>query len=163
MHEKGREAVSVMNASTDLHWMRQAYQQALIAQQLGEVPVGAVLVDAHNEPLALGCNQVIKNNDPTAHAECLVIRAAAAHLQNYRLLNSTLYVTLEPCCMCAGAMVHARIHRLVFAARDVKAGAAGSIYNLLAGAPLNHRVQIDEGLLQAECSLLLSQFFNSRR
>ena len=101
--------------------------------------------------------------DPTAHAEIVAIRAAAGYLQNYRLQNTTLYVTLEPCCMCAGALVHARVKRVVFATRDFKAGAAGSIFNLLQGYPLNHQVQIDEGIMQHECAAILNDFFKSRR
>jgi tRNA(adenine34) deaminase len=147
----------------DFYWMQQAYQLALIAREQGEVPVGAVLVSASNEVLGRGWNQVIQNKDPTAHAEMVALRAAAALTNNYRLENTTLYVTLEPCCMCAGALVQARIRRLVFAARDVKAGAAGSVYNLLRGFPLNHFVQIDEGLLQQESAALLSDFFIKRR
>lgn len=145
----------------DIYWMQQAYQQALQAKALGEVPVGAVVVDAKNRLLASAFNQSIKMHDPCAHAEILAIRLAAATLENYRLLDTTLYVTLEPCAMCAGALVHARVSRLVFATRDFKAGAAGSVYNLLRGYPLNHQVQIDEGPLQQECSRLLTQFFKS--
>ena len=148
---------------SDLYWMQQAYDLALIARSQGEVPVGALLVSEDNQLIGRGWNQVIQMNDPTAHAECLAIRTACAHIHNYRLQNTTLYVTLEPCCMCASAIVHARIKRLVFAARDVKAGAAGSVYNLMRGYPLNHQVQMDEGVLQPECTLLLTEFFKSRR
>lgn len=143
--------------------MKQAYDLALIARDQGEVPVGALLVSDDNQCIGRGWNQVLQSNDPTAHAECVAIREAAAHVHNYRLQNTTLYVTLEPCCMCAGAMVHARIKRLVFAARDVKTGAAGSVYNLLRGYPLNHHVQIDEGVLQDDCTALLTDFFKRRR
>lgn len=148
---------------SDLFWMRQAYQLALKANMQGEVPVGAVLVDASNQLIGEGFNQVIQRKDPTAHAEIVALRQAALIMNNYRLRNTTLYVTLEPCCMCAGALVQARIQRLVFATRDVRAGAAGSVYNLLKGAPLNHFVQIDEGLLQAESALLLADFFMLKR
>ncbi|PUT41347.1 tRNA adenosine(34) deaminase TadA [Legionella taurinensis] len=147
----------------DTHWMQKAYELALTAKQAGEVPVGAVLVDSNNQLLAAAGNRVITHNDPCAHAEILALREAAQKQANFRLLDTTLYVTLEPCAMCAGAMVHARIKRLVFAARDVKAGAAGSVYNLLKGYPLNHPVQIDEGFLEAECSALLKEFFMTRR
>ena len=147
----------------DLFWMQQAYELALKAQSLGEVPVGAVLVDAHNQLVGQGHNRVISDNNPCAHAEMLAIREAALSLANYRLDNSTLYVTLEPCAMCAGALVHARIHRVVFACRDFKAGAAGSVFNLLRGYPLNHQVVIDEGILELECSQLLSDFFKQLR
>ncbi|WP_019216711.1 tRNA adenosine(34) deaminase TadA [Legionella tunisiensis] len=144
--------------------MAQAYDFALTAKEQGEVPVGAVLVaDDNTTLLGRGWNQVIQTNDPCAHAELIAIRAAAACLQNYRLLNTTLYVTLEPCSMCAGALIHARIARLVFATRDFKAGAAGSVYNLLQGYPLNHQVQIDEGIMQQPCATLLADFFKSRR
>ena len=143
--------------------MQQAFDLALKARENREVPVGAVLVDADGKILGRGWNQVIKTHDSTAHAEMQAIREASAGVKNYRLNNTTLYVTMEPCSMCAGAMVHARISRLVFATRDFKAGAAGSVYNLLQGYPLNHPVQIDEGLLQAECALLLSEFFKTCR
>lgn len=143
--------------------MQRAYEQALAAQQVGEVPIGAVLVDSDNQLLAAAGNRVINQTDPCAHAEILAIREAAQKQGNFRLLNTTLYVTLEPCAMCAGAIVHARIKRLVFAVRDVKAGAAGSVYNLLKGFPLNHRVQIDEGFLEGQCTDLLKEFFTTRR
>lgn len=147
----------------DSFWMAQAYELALKANEQGEVPVGAVLISADNNLLGSGWNQVLQTNDPCAHAELLAIRAAALTLNNYRLLNSTLYVTLEPCAMCAGALVHARITRLVFATRDFKAGAAGSVHNLLRGYPLNHLIQIDEGIMQEACAELLTDFFKNRR
>ena len=142
---------------TDLDWMKKAYSLALEAEQAGEVPVGAVLVSNQNQLLGQGFNQTISNNDPTAHAEVLAIRDAARNTHNYRLSDTTLYVTLEPCVMCAGALLQARIKRLVFATRDLKAGATGSTHNLL------HHVQIDEGVLQYECAALLSDFFKTRR
>lgn len=147
----------------DLFWMQHAYKLALTAREQGEVPVGAIVVSDDNQSIGRGWNQVIQSHDPSAHAEILALREAAAQLQNYRLLNTTLYVTLEPCCMCAGALVQARVKRLVFATRDFKAGAAGSIYNVLQGYPLNHQVQIDEGVLQQECARLLEEFFKFRR
>lgn len=143
--------------------MAKAYDLANRAKEQNEVPVGAVLVDANNNLLGSGWNQVIQTNDPCAHAELLAIREAAKQLNNYRLLDTTLYVTLEPCVMCAGALVHARIKRLVFATRDFKAGAAGSVYNLLQGYPLNHAVLIDEGIMQEQCAHLLSDFFKLKR
>ncbi|MBA2652466.1 MAG: tRNA adenosine(34) deaminase TadA [Tatlockia sp.] len=143
----------------DLFWMTHAYELALKAKNHAEIPVGAVLVSADNQLLGSGCNQVVQSHDPCAHAELLAIREAAQTIKNYRLINTTLYVTLEPCAMCAGALVHARISRLVFATRDFKTGAAGSVYNLLGGYPLNHKVQIDEGIMQEECASLLSEFF----
>lgn len=148
---------------SDTDWMQQAYQQALLAQTEGEVPVGAVLVSKDNQLLGIGRNAMQCSHDPTDHAEIRVLRQASQRLQNHRLLDSTLYVTLEPCVMCAGAIVHARIKRLVFATRDFKAGAAGSVFNLLQGAPLNHKVLIDEGVMQQQCAELLSDFFRLRR
>ena len=147
----------------DLAWMTQAYAFALKAEEAGEVPVGAVLVSENNQLLGTGFNQTITQNDPTAHAEVVAIRNAAENTHNYRLLNTTLYVTLEPCVMCAGALLQARVTRLVFATRDLKAGAAGSVYNLLNTETLNHHIQIDEGPLQHECATLLSSFFQKRR
>lgn len=148
---------------SDLYWMTQAYEQALLAQSEGEVPVGAVLISEKNQLLGVGRNAVQKTHDPLAHAELQAIRQASLVLQNHRLLHATLYVTLEPCAMCAGAIVHARIRRVVYATRDFKAGAAGSVFNLLQGYPLNHKVQIDEGVMQHECALILREFFNLRR
>ncbi|ASQ46091.1 tRNA-specific adenosine deaminase [Legionella clemsonensis] len=147
----------------DFFWMTEAYNLALKAKDQGEIPVGAVLVAENNQLLGRGWNQVLQKHDPCAHAELIALREAARQLQNYRLLNTTLYVTLEPCAMCAGALVHARVKRVVFATRDFKAGAAGSVYNLLQGYPLNHRVIIDEGIMQQECALLLTDFFKAKR
>jgi tRNA(adenine34) deaminase len=147
----------------DLFWMQHAYQLALRAELAGEVPVGAVVVSSTGELLGSGFNQVITRHDPTAHAEVLALREAAEKTQNYRLLDTTLYVTLEPCSMCAGALLQARCTRLVFATRDLKTGAAGSVFNLLGSEALNHRLQIDEGPLQAESAALLSSFFKKRR
>ncbi len=147
----------------DQYWMQQAYEQAFLAQNEGEVPVGAVLVSNEGELLGVSRNAVQNSHDPSEHAEVRVIRQAAQQLKNHRLLDTTLYVTLEPCPMCAGLIVHARIKRVVFATRDFKAGAAGSVYNLLQGYPLNHKVQIDEGIMQSECALLLSDFFKACR
>lgn len=149
--------------SRDLFWMQHALEQARLAQEEGEIPVGAVVVSADQQLLGTGRNSVLNAQDPCAHAEVNAIRCAAQKIQNYRLLNTTLYVTLEPCPMCAGALIHARIHRLVFATRDFKTGAAGSVLNLLHGAPLNHKVLIDEGPMQQECAHLLTDFFRSYR
>jgi tRNA(adenine34) deaminase len=143
----------------DKFWMQKAYEQALLAQDHGEVPVGAILVDASNALIAVGRNTMETEHDPSGHAEMMAIRQAARSLNNHRLGDTTLYVTLEPCPMCAGLIVHARIKRVVFATRDFKTGAAGSVFNLLQGHPLNHKVQIDEGVMQKECALLLSNFF----
>lgn len=147
----------------DQRWMQRAYEWALQAKETGDVPVGAVLVSEDQQYLAGAGNQVFSQKNPCAHAEMLVIQTAARELGQVRLLNTTLYVTLEPCAMCAAAMVHARIKRLVFASRDFKAGAAGSVLQLLKGYPLNHLVQVDEGVMAFETSRLLSQFFENRR
>lgn len=146
----------------DTHWMNQAYQLALKAEAIGEVPVGAVLINAENELIGAGFNAMIQKHDPTAHAEIQAIRFAGHAQQNYRLANTTLYVTLEPCVMCAGAIFHARIHRLVFASRDFKCGAAGSVCNVFHES-LSHIIQIDEGVLQSQCTELLVNFFKKRR
>jgi len=128
----------------------------------GEVPVGAVLVHA-GRIIGEGWNRPIGHHDPTAHAEIMAIRQGGQNVENYRLLDTTLYVTLEPCVMCAGAMVHSRIARLVFGARDEKTGAAGSLLDVLGHPGMNHQVQIDEGVLAAECAAMLSDFFRHRR
>ncbi len=147
----------------DLFWMQQAYEQALLAEQEGEVPVGAVLVSKENQLIGLGRNALQQSHDPTDHAEIRALRQASLTLANHRLLDSTLYVTLEPCVMCAGALVHARVKRLVFATRDFKAGAAGSVYNVVQGYPLNHKVLVDEGIMQEQCASLLQEFFMACR
>ena len=143
--------------------MRRALAQAERAAELGEVPVGAVLVGADGECLAEGHNQPIRSHDPTAHAEIRVLRQAAERLQNYRLVGSTLYVTLEPCAMCVGALVHARVKRLVYGAREYKTGAIESAGQLFEHMCFNHRIEIDGGLLQEEAAQLLSDFFALRR
>lgn len=142
--------------------MSRALELADKAQQMGEVPVGALMVQ-NDDIIAEGWNQPITDHDPTAHAEIMALRAAGKHLDNYRLPNTTLYVTLEPCTMCAAAMIHARVERVVFGAYDPKTGAAGSMFTVL-GDPLhNHHVEVIGGVLQAECSEKLKQFFRSRR
>lgn len=146
----------------DRYWMNRALDLARRAADAGEVPVGAVLVRA-NEPVGEGWNQPIGACDPTAHAEILALRAAAATLGNYRLVDSTLYVTLEPCPMCAGAIVHARVARVVFGAADPRTGAAGTVFNLLQAEALNHRVEVGGGVLAEECGRLLREFFRARR
>ena len=146
----------------DERFMTEALEQARRAGRDGEVPVGAVLV-ADGEIVAAAGNAPIRRQDPTAHAEILALRAASERLGNYRLPGSTLYVTLEPCPMCAGAMVHARVARLVFAAADPKAGAAGSIMNLAQDARLNHRLTVDSGILAEAAAALLQAFFAERR
>ena len=147
----------------DFYWMQHAFDLAIRARDQGEIPVGAVVVDARRGIIGASWNHVRQCHDPTAHAEILALRAASKTQKSERLSNSTLYVTLEPCCMCAGALVHARIKRLVFATRDFKAGAAGSVYNLLTGHLLNHKVQLDEGPLQIESAALISDFFQQLR
>lgn len=146
----------------DRYWMERAVDLACRAGASGEVPVGAVLV-REGAMLGQGWNQSIGACDPTAHAEMLAMRAAAVASGNYRLVNCTLYATLEPCPMCAGAMIHARITRLVFGAADPRAGAAGSVFNLLQTEVLNHRLQIVGGVLAEECGSLLRDFFRVRR
>jgi len=146
----------------DESYMRRALELARQAQRAGEVPVGAVLV--HNDAIiAEGWNQPIRAHDPSAHAEMITLRAAGQALASYRLLDTTLYVTLEPCPMCAGAMVHARVRRLVFGAPDPRAGAAGSVFNLVQHPALNHRIEFSSGVLGEECGSLLREFFLARR
>ena len=142
--------------------MRTAIGEAKIAAQVGEVPVGAVVV-VGNEVVGRGINRTISDTDPSAHAEIVALRAAAHELGNYRLSNATLYVTLEPCTMCLGAMVQARIGRLVFGAYDPKAGAAGSAIDLTDSAAFNHRFEVNGGVLAEECGEVLKSFFESRR
>jgi tRNA(adenine34) deaminase len=146
----------------DLFYMQLALEQARAAGQAGEVPVGAVLV--HKDTvLAQSGNRTIRDVDPTAHAEIAVLREAARMLKNYRLLDTTLYVTLEPCAMCAGAMVQARVPKLVYGAEDPKGGAYRSCFELLNSAQLNHRVEVVPGFLAEESASLLRSFFASRR
>ena len=142
--------------------MRQALELATRAADVGEVPVGAVLVQA-GVVLGQGYNRPIGTHDPSAHAEMITLRAAAQKLGNYRLPGTTLYVTLEPCVMCAGAIIHARVQRLVFGARDPKAGAVHSVYDVIARPQLNHVVQWQGGVLEEECGDILRRFFRERR
>lgn len=148
--------------ATDQQFMAQALAQARRASEAGEVPVGAVLV-CHGEVIGIGHNAPIAGHDPTAHAEIMAMREAAARLGNYRLDDCELFVTLEPCAMCAGAMLHARLQRVVFGAADPKTGAAGSVLNLFANAQLNHQTQVQGGVLADECGALLQDFFQDRR
>ena len=149
--------------SHDELYMRMAIEEARAAETAGEVPVGAVIVSPNGDVLARGNNQVLRSSDPTAHAEVVALRAAGMALGNYRLLGCTLYCTLEPCAMCAGALLHARVARLVFAARDPKAGACGSVLDVMNHPALNHRMEVIEGVLGDECSAMLSGFFRARR
>lgn len=146
----------------DQYWMQLALEQARLGAQAGEVPVGAVLV-RNGELIATGFNQPITRCDPTAHAEIVALRAAAAIVGNYRLPDTTLYVTIEPCTMCAGALVHARIGRLVFGAPEPRAGAVISSRQLLEGEQLNHRVDVESGVLGDECAAVMKDFFRTRR
>jgi tRNA(adenine34) deaminase len=146
----------------DEGYMRMALAQAAEARAAGEVPVGAVIVK-DGEVIATGFNRPISHHDPTHHAEIAALRAAATAIGNYRLPGCTLYVTLEPCVMCAGAMMHARIARVVFGARDPKTGACGSVLNLFANTQLNHHAEVVGGVLADECGTMLSDFFAERR
>jgi tRNA(adenine34) deaminase len=139
-----------------------ALAQARLAAEAGEVPIGAVIVH-EGAVIAAGQNRVLRDNDPTAHAEIVALRAAAAALGNYRLLGCTLYATLEPCAMCAGAMIHARLDRLVYAAADPKAGAVGSVLDVLNHPKLNHQMQVEKGIGAEESAELLRSFFRERR
>lgn len=146
----------------DHHCMQRAFELAATAEEKGEVPVGAVLVK-DGEVIAEGFNQPILNHDPTAHAEMVALRVAGQMLENYRLVDTTLYVTLEPCAMCAMAMVHARVSRVVFATTDPRTGAAGSVINILQNPSFNHQCTTESGLLQEECSGQLKRFFRNKR
>ena len=143
--------------------MKQALVLARAAGKQGEVPVGAVLVAEDGTPLAESGNMSIATNDPTGHAEICVLRVAGRNLGNYRLPGSTLYVTLEPCPMCAGALVHARIARIVFGAVDPRAGACGSVFDLVRSAQLNHQIEVTQGVLAEESGKLIKDFFIERR
>jgi len=151
-----------VGVTEDLQWMERALELARCAEAEGEVPVGAVVV-ANGEVIGEGWNRPIALHDPTAHAEIHAIRDAAIQQKNYRIPGSTLYVTLEPCAMCAGAIVHARIERVVFAATDPRSGAAGSQFQLLQHSALNHHCQIESGVMGEESSELLRDFFRRRR
>lgn len=151
-----------LTAADDERWMRQALGLARRAEEYGEVPVGAV-VTLNDEIIGEGWNQPIGRNDPTAHAEIMALRRAAERIGNYRLAGCALIVTLEPCVMCAGASVHARIARVAYGARDPKAGAAGSVFEILGSARFNHYVEVRGGILEAECCGLLRRFFERRR
>lgn len=142
--------------------MRAAIEQARAAEAAGEVPVGAVIVSA-GAIVAAGRNSPIELHDPTAHAEMLALRAAAKQWENYRLEDTTIYVTLEPCIMCAGALVHARVRRLVFACRDLRFGGVRSKFQLADSDLLNHQIEIVEGVLAPECTAMLQEFFRKRR
>lgn len=152
----------MMANELDHQFMMQALEQAKLAAQEGEVPVGAVLVQ-DGKVISKAFNRPIGNHDPSAHAEMLALRSAAGEIENYRLPGSTLYVTLEPCVMCAGAMLHARVDRVVFGARDPKTGAAGSVVDIFSIYQLNHQTTVDGGILESECGQVLRDFFKERR
>jgi tRNA(adenine34) deaminase len=149
--------------NADEHWMRLALEQARLATSHGDVPIGAVLVDANGEMVGADHNRREELGDPTAHAELLVMSAAGRARQDWRLESHTLYVTLEPCPMCAGAAVAARLGRIVYGAADPKAGAVWSLYNIPQDARLNHRCELRRGVLEAEAGQLLTEFFKSHR
>jgi tRNA(adenine34) deaminase len=146
----------------DARWMQLALEQAVAAERAGEVPVGALIV-RDGEILGCGHNRNLLDSDPTAHAEIVALREAAARIGNHRLIGCTLVSTIEPCAMCAGAMIHARLSRLVFGAADPKAGAAGSVLNLINHPQLNHKIEVTSGVLSEECSQLLKTFFVNKR
>jgi tRNA(adenine34) deaminase len=151
-----------MQAELDHQFMQQALDQAKLAAMAGEVPVGAVLVK-DGKIISRGFNQPISNSDPSAHAEMIALRSAAQLESNYRLPGTTLYVTLEPCIMCAGAMLHARVERVVFGATDPKTGAAGSVLNVFSEKQINHQTQVEGGIMDDECGQVLRDFFKGRR
>jgi tRNA(adenine34) deaminase len=151
-----------MFSEVDIHYMRHAIQLAETAAKMNEVPVGAVLVH-ENQVIGEGHNQPICSHDPAAHAEIVALRNAAAKIKNYRLVNSTLYVTLEPCVMCIGAIVHARIQRVIYGAVDPKTGAVTSMFQLGETSKFNHQVKYIGGLLSVECGEILKNFFRARR
>ncbi|NYF89068.1 tRNA adenosine(34) deaminase TadA [Tunturiibacter empetritectus] len=150
------------SANDDVVYLRQALTEASDAEANGEVPVGAIIVHG-DKIIGRGQNRVLRDSDPTAHAEIVALRHAGLHLRNYRLADCTLYVTLEPCAMCAGAILHARISRLVYAAPDPKAGACGSVLSVMNHPRLNHKVEVTPNLLAEECGTLLTTFFRKRR
>ena len=151
-----------MQAELDRQFMQLALDQARLAAAAGEVPVGAVLV-RDGQVISTGFNRPITNSDPSAHAEMMALRAAAHDESNYRLPGSTLYVTLEPCIMCAGAMLHARVGRVVFGAADPKTGAAGSVLNVFSEKQINHQTRVEGGIMGEECGQILRNFFKERR
>ena len=154
---------SMQESSLDLDFLQAAIIEAREAEAAGEVPVGAVLV-YNGEIIARGQNRVIRDHDPTAHAEIIALRHAARYVENYRLVpGCALYVTLEPCAMCAGAILHARVARLVYGATDPKAGACGSVLSVMNHPALNHKVEVVSGVLADDCGSLLTTFFRARR
>lgn len=148
--------------NSDEEWMQYALQLAKKSEERDEVPVGAIIV-YKNKIIGEGWNQPISSNNPTAHAEIMALQDAGEKIGNYRLLDSTMYVTLEPCVMCAGALVHARIAKLVYAVDDQKTGACGSVFNMVQAEELNHNIEIKKGVLEKECQALIKNFFKEKR
>ena len=146
----------------DEEWMQHAFQLAKKSEEHDEVPVGAIIV-YQNEIIGEGWNQPILSHDPTAHAEIIALKNAGEKIGNYRLSESSMYVTLEPCVMCAGAIVHARIAKLVFAVEDEKTGACGSVFNLVQAEELNHHVEVEKGILEKQCQTRIQDFFKEKR
>ena len=146
----------------DAEWMKHALEQARLAAAAGEVPVGAVIVK-DGKIVGLGHNRTLLDGDPTAHAEIVALRQAAAHIGNYRLGDCVMFATIEPCAMCAGAMIHARLARLVYGASDPKAGAAGSVLEVINHPKLNHEMEVTSGVLAEECAEVLQEFFRQKR
>jgi tRNA(adenine34) deaminase len=153
---------SATQLGEDAAWMELALEQARLAAAAGEVPAGALVIKG-GKIIACGHNRNLLDNDPTAHAEIVALRQAAARLRNHRLVGCTLVATIEPCAMCAGALIHARIARLVYGAADAKAGAAGSVLKVINDPNLNHAMQVTAGVLSAECSEILREFFRRKR
>jgi tRNA(adenine34) deaminase len=151
-----------MPLTDNKHWMQRALELAKKAEVHDEVPVGAIIV-YEDKIIGEGWNQPISSDDPTAHAEIMALRDAGGKIGNYRLPNATIYVTLEPCTMCAGAIIHARLTKLVYAVDDPKTGACGSIFNLLQTEELNHKVEIEKGVMEEECRSLIQSFFKEKR
>ncbi len=152
-----------MSADEDEKWMWRAISMARDAEKIGEVPVGAVIVDSEGKILAAASNRTIKNIDPTAHAEILALRTAAIRLGNYRLAGTTVYSTIEPCAMCAGALVNARVKRLVYGAADERFGAVETLFRVCDSPDLNHRIEITGGVLADNCRRMMQDFFKARR
>ena len=157
-----RENTAELRFEEDAAWMEQALEQARLAAAAGEVPVGALVI-MEGKVLGRGQNRNLRENDPTAHAEIIALRQAAAALGNHRLTGCVIFSTIEPCSMCAGALVHARIARLVFGASDPKAGAAGSVVAVINHPRLNHKMEVTAGVLAGKCAEMLQDFFRSRR
>lgn len=154
---------TAMSMQDHRYYMSKAFEQALKAKALGEIPVGSVIVNSEGDIVASGYNRTISSNDPTAHAEIVALRSLGEKVLNYRFPDYSIYVTLEPCCMCAMALIHARVKNLYFGAYDLKTGACGSAFNFIMDRKHNHRINVEGGILKDECSNLLSAFFRERR